>query len=248
MRWFLLFVFLGTTLHAARFQAQYAVTFWWLGRVGTARIHFESHDKHYHIEAEAYLEGVAALIGHHHHERHTSSGMIADNGDLIPNQYDVNKSLDDFQSLQHFYFSPPRHRILFYAEDTYKHTHKHFDPATMGFKKVNTVEKRRYRRVLPFYARNDLLTLYFNVRRHLDTLEGTLRLNAAGARDGKVTINPTPVHNHFTVVLEQDIFKSKEGKLFVDTDASHYVTRAVLKDVLLFGDLEVKREWIKQSP
>lgn len=250
MRWFLLFILLGTPLHAARFEAQYAVTFWWLGRVGTTHIHFESHGKHYRIEAEAYLEGIAALIAHHHHERHTSTGTIADNGDLIPHRYDVNKTLDNFQSLQHFYFRAPQHRILFYAEDTYKRTQKHFNPATMGFKQVNMVEKHRYRRVMPFYARNDLLTLYFNVRRHLDTLaaDSTLRLHAAGARDGKVTISAAPERNHFIVLLEQEIFKSKEGKLFVETDASHYVTRAVLKDVLLFGDLEVEREWIKQSP
>lgn len=250
MRLLPLFLLMSMTLHAAVIEVQYGITYWWLGRIGTTHMRFESHGDRYRIEAEAYLEGIAALIGRHHRERHTSTGMIADNGDLIPHRYDVNKTLDDYQSLQQYYFEPRQRRILLSTEDAYKTTRKHFDLATLGFKQIDTVDRRRYMRVMPFYARNDLLTLYFNVRRHLDPLatDGTLQLRTVGARDGKVTIKTASEHNRFTVLLDQEIFKSKEGKLFVETDASHYVTRAVLKDVLLFGDLEVEREWIKQSP
>jgi hypothetical protein len=104
--------------------------------------------------------------------------------------------------------------------------------------------------MLSFYATNDLLTLYFNAGKHLESLavNDTVTLKAVGARNGDVTITRQTGPNRFAVTLDQDIFKSRDGKLYVEADETMYVDYAVLKNVLLFGDLEVKKEWIKRSP
>lgn len=246
----ILFLLTALSLHAAVFEVQYSVSYWFLGRIGTTNLRLETHDGHYRIDATATLEGVAALLARHHHERHSSEGRVGNDGTLIPVRYDVNKTLDGFSELKRYYFEGRQRRVLLQEHIKAEASSRHFDLHAMQFvSKVHTEEHSRMR-LLAFYCRNDLLTLYFNARKPLKKLAAnqSLSLKAVGARHGDVRIARLPETNHFAVKLDQDIFKSKNGTLYVEADDAMYVKRAVLKDVLLFGDLEVEREWLKRSP
>ena len=250
MRALLLLSAAAVLLHSAVFEVQYAVSFWFLGRIGTTTMHFESADGRYRIEANATLEGIAALIAHHHSEHHVSSGHIAADGTLIPKHYDVTKTLDDYRSIRHYYFDRRHRRILLQQQTERTVSERRFDIDSMQFDTKRRLKKSAFVRLEPFYAENDLLSLYFNVRNVLGTLKASeqLQLSAVGARNGEVHISRQNGMYDFFVYLDQDIFRSKEGKLFVQTDRDLYVKSAVMKDVLLFGDLDVEREWLRQSP
>ncbi|HHH72219.1 MAG TPA: DUF3108 domain-containing protein [Sulfuricurvum sp.] len=237
-------------LHAAVFEVKYSVSYWILGRIGTTHLRLETNNRHYRIHATAELEGVAALIARHHREHHTSEGVISSNGTLIPVQYDVNKTLDDYEDLKHYYFNRRQKRILLKEHIKHEKIARRFDLNTMHFVTEKYTKKNRSTRLLSFYCENDLLTLYFNSEHPLKNLEGgdSIFFKAVGARHGDVHVTRLKKKNRFAVKLDQDIFKSKDGILFIESDDEMYVKNALFKDVLLFGDLEIKREYLKRSP
>jgi hypothetical protein len=250
MRALLLLLTTVFSLCAAVFEVQYSVSYWFLGRIGTTYLKLETRENHYRIDATAKLEGVAALLARHHIEHHASEGRIGPDGTLIPHHYDANKTLDGYAQYRRYYFEPRQRRILLQERTMWEETSRHFDLHRMRFvSEIHPHEQNRMR-LLSFYAANDLLTLYFNAGKRLKslTVNNMITLKAVGARNGDVKITRQTGPNHFSVTLDQDIFKSKDGKLYVEADEAMYVNYAVLKNVLLFGDLEVKREWMKRSP
>lgn len=250
MKSFFFFLFFAALLSAAEFEVQYSVSYWFLGRIGTTHLQLSTDKKHYRIEATAKLEGIAALIARHHQEHHVSTGSIDKDRRLIPHHYDVNKTLDRYQNLRHYYYEPRQKRILLQEAQTWESTSRTFSLDSMHFITKNKTEHNTAIRLLTYYCEDDLLTLYFNARAVLKLLNinQSTSFKAVGARHGDVTVMKLKEPNRFAVTLHQDIFKSKDGRLLVETDDETFVKSAVLKDVLLFGDLEVEREWIKRSP
>ncbi|MHC3993624.1 DUF3108 domain-containing protein [Thiomicrolovo sp. ZZH C-3] len=236
------------SLNAATLQARYAISFWVIGRVGTATLKLETDRDRYRIEANATLEGVAALLAHHHRESFLSEGRIGDDGRLIPERYRVLRTMDDYRREQLYRFG--RNGITRYQHEKMRVTLRRFNADTMRYETKTRPAERRYFFRLPYRADNDLLTLYFNARKQLETLVPgqTIVQRAAGADSGEVHVASTPEPFRYSVQLDQDIFRSARGEMEIETDEAYYVKNAVLKDVLLFGDLNVEREWLKQEP
>ena len=110
--------------------------------------------------------------------------------------------------------------------------------------------------VLPYYAENDILTLYFNFAENIkDIKAGEHKIyHAVGAnpKDGKVDVlSPTGEKleevkescegnagdRHLIVTINQKIFQSENGELFILFDRAGETKKAVLKNVILFGDI-----------
>jgi hypothetical protein len=51
-----------------------------------------------------------------------------------------------------------------------------------------------------------------------------------------------------TVVVDQDIFESDRGELYVSLDSDYLAIEAMLKDVLLFGDIRAVRTELHKTP
>jgi len=248
MRPLLLLAAAALCAQAATIEARYAISFWVFGRIGTATLKLETGPGRYRIEANATLEGVAALLAHHHREYHNSVGRMDADGRLLPERYHVLRTLDNYRRDRTYRFG--RGGIYRSQAETFVAVTRRFDPAAMRFVTTKHPSERRYTRLEPYRAEDDLLTLYFNARKKLETLPPgrSVILRAAGAGDGKVLVKREQAPQHYTVRLEQDIFRSAHGEMQIETDKDFYVKKAVLKDVLLFGDLEVKREWLRLSP
>lgn len=235
-------------LQAATIEARYSISFWVIGRVGTASLKLTTEQQRYRIEANATLEGIAALLAHHHSEHFLSEGRIDAQGHLIPERYRVLRTMDDYRREQLYRFGP--NGVTVYQHEKMLLTLRRFDPDTMRYvSKSRPAERRSFLR-LPYRAWDDLLTIYFNARPQLEMLtpKDSLTLRAAGADNGEVNVTRMPAPYRYSVQLDQDIFRSAHGEMEIETDKAYYVKNAVLKDVLLFGDLEVEREWLRQSP
>jgi len=238
------------SLHARTIDVRYDVYYAFLPSVGTNTLHFESRDGRYRMETVAELHGLAAILAHHHREYHISIGAIGKEGVLIPERYVTIRTLDGYKRVRIYRFDHSHHRLLMHETIDVNETSKQFDPTSMHF--VSTVQSHTYTRniTMPYDPYDDLLTLYFNIRASLGTLRPneTIRRLAAGADNGTVIIRRDEQPLHFTLFMEQDIFRNKMGEVHFITDKAFYVQKSVLKDVFLFGDLTMEREWLKESP
>jgi hypothetical protein len=250
MRSLLLLAVLVSVLSAETLDAVYAISYGIFPPIGTTTLHFESEKGRYRIVAEAKLHGLVAVLARHHTERHTSIGHVDARGRLVPERYETLRTLDGYRRERRYFFDRQHHHILFEERIERTIEEKHFDPKTMHYLRTKRPETTRFERIEPYNADNDLLSLYFNARPSLAQLpaNGTIRLAAAGAGRGIVRIVREKLPLHYILFLDQDIFQSKKGELHIETDEAFYVKNAVLKDVLLFGDLKVERVRLKERP
>ena len=117
---------------------------------------------------------------------------------------------------------------------------------------------------MPYYAKNDILSLYFNILKIVGDCDRPFdeTLHAVGAekktgrvrvetltgkalKEAKRLVGDAPCYLRVTVY--QKLFGSKGGNLYLGMRRDNIVTKAVLKDVVMFGDVrgrlvELKRE------
>jgi hypothetical protein len=261
-----LFILLSlfSILSAEKISALYDVKFSIFGKIGEAYVSYFHQDGRYHIYVDAALKGKAAAIGQHRREIHESFGII-NNGILIPELYKITRSSDHFYNRTFFVFYPhtqivEEHRLR--EKDVKNST---FNIHTFSYDDTITREKSSGMKRLDFYADNDLQSIFFNVKSILKTLNiGDKKIvHAVGGsnKKGEILItNPQgekrqelatlmPDHDNklITVLINQDIFKSDKGELYISLDDDFLVKEAMLKDVLLFGDIHAYRMWKKKE-
>lgn len=238
------------TLNAAVLEATYDISYWFLEHIATTTLRFESSNGHYRIDASAELHGFAAALAHHHSEHHTSIGRTDAAGKLIPEVYIAIRTLDGYRREQRFTFDRRQRQILLRQREMRVVKTRWFDPVAMRYTVSETPREHTFFRRETYYADDDLLTLYFNARALLKALPPNtlVSLPCVGSRDGIVKAQKRADPLEFILFINQDIFRSKEGKLDVEMDKDLYVKKAVLKDVFLFGDLEVKRVGLNPAP
>lgn len=245
-------------------SAGYDVTFSVFGKIGEALLSFDQDEGRYSIYINAGLTGSAASIGQNRREIHESFGII-ENGVLLPELYKITRSSSFFFNESFFAFNHEddtieRHRIRTKIE-----SESHFDLQQMGFVTNETNRTTYSSNPIPFYAKNDILSLFFNVKSLLKEIpQGKEKLiHAVGGSNKKgeiIVTNPAgekrrelaslmPTHENrlITVIVDQDIFKSDRGELYVSLDSDTLAKEAMLKDVLLFGDIHGYRVWQKED-
>ena len=111
------------------------------------------------------------------------------------------------------------------------------------------------REVGDYYAQNDLLSLFFNFKVMLPSLEvkSTSQFHAVGVNKTDGLIEITQVENQkktkklfkkrdghiMNVIIKEDIFSNKEnGKLVVNLRDDGICQEAILKSVMIFGDIK----------
>lgn len=226
---------------AEEIQVQYDVSYGILGKIGTADAVLKKTNKTYSINIKLKTTGVARLLSRGREEEHTSRGHIV-NGVMVSDLYTVVKSYGDIQSEKKY---------------TIDHTQKKIHKIYKKYKEHTLLRKEEHD--LKFYTKNDLLTLYFNLDTVIEdkTYPHTYRFKAVGAerQKGKVSVEiPTKKQLHTykkvlspdaawyaTVMIHQKIFSSKEGRLMLSVAQDGITNKALLKDVILFGDIRAVR-------
>jgi hypothetical protein len=198
---------------------------------------------HYETEVNAKATGMAATFSGHRKERFKSSGAIVE-GVFVPEKY------------EHWYSSGEKTTYTGVFFD-------HNNSQAMQTKEKCEDKKCKYESTMlsgEKYAPNDMLSLYHNVTRDF-TSSGVKLLEAAAIGSKKSarveiaegkhlktaqSIFKKQEGTYLVVFLNQEIFSSKEGALYINLGDDAIVKKAVLLDTVLFGDVigELKEKTI----
>ncbi len=224
-----------TTLFGKSIETQYKVTYGFFGKIGVANAKMEHNATDYKITIDAKATGFAKVLSGSRVERYVSEGKVV-NGKFVPMRFVKSRSKRNRRTDKFFEFDHKAKKVYVYK--------KYFKNG-----KLTDTTKRS---VLPYYARDDLLTLYFNIKDELPKRSGALRLKAVGGdrKSGAVDIVIPEGKKrkelaqllktegfYIIAIIHQKIFASKNGELFIAMDKEGLAKKALLKDVIAFGDV-----------
>jgi hypothetical protein len=189
-------------------------------------------DGFYEAEVKAKATGFSATLSGKRVETYKSMGRLVD-GKLIPDSLEKVRSSNKKTKHTNYVFDHEQKQIAVFEERCDNKVCSHSSE------------------ILPEYTENDILTLYHNVV-FMFSKEGVKELNssAVGSKQSVHVIVPEGKQLktakkafddaeglYLLVILNQDIFGSDKGELYINLDDDMTVSRAVLKNTMLFGDI-----------
>ncbi len=228
-------------IQAKVLDVTYKVSFGMFGEMGISDAHLETKGDRYTIEIKMKATGMAKALSKNRKERHISKGHIV-NGMFVSDTYKVIKTYGKKHIEKIYRIDHQKKRV------TKDKTKKNKDKIT---------EKKHT--VLDFYSENDLLTLYFNLPKMITdrSKATTYEFSAVGAerQEGKVEVRIPKESElkgyqktlgegdywYMTAIIYQKIFASNKGELMLAVGKDGITQKAVLKDLMMFGDLVAER-------
>jgi hypothetical protein len=246
---FFCFIFLLFSFgYAKNLEATYKVSFGIFGEVGMAKASLHvKEDRTYEISMYAYTTGFSAFLSGNRQEWFHSSGEVDANGLLVPHVYK--------KIVQREKNSVTLEKREFFTQrdiKTYTFSHATKKILLVKQKEINSKLVSQSQEELSYFSENDLLSLFFNFKMLLKSLHvQDFSLYAVGAnkKDGRIDIQKLTEHEkikkefswedgeYLKVTINDKIFASKKGELLVNLREDGIVKSAVLKDVILFGDI-----------
>jgi len=233
---------LSSMVQAETITAKYKVEFGIIGEIGIAKATLVKDENNYQIDVALKATGVAKILSGNRQEHHISKGHI-ENGMMVSDMYQVIKSHGSKQSNKIYRIN---HKTKTVSKE-YKRWKN---------KKITTDDNT----TIDFYSKDDLLTLYFNLDKKIadKTQSHNYTFKAIGAekQGGSVDV-VIPKNNELNefkealgkvkdnwyarAIIHQDIFSSNKGELLLSIDKNGVTQKAVLKDVIFFGDIRAKK-------
>ncbi|NLK66955.1 MAG: DUF3108 domain-containing protein [Campylobacteraceae bacterium] len=241
LSFFISFLFLSPVF-GAELSAVYDVKFGIFGKVGEARTKLTTYENNgtYEIYMDAKTFGLANSLSGDRREYFYSAGTTY-KGYLLPEIYKHRVERNKRGELR------IREKVFELKQSQNQIKLSIYKNKGDNGNSLNKTDER----VLNYYGANDLLTLFFNFSKIRKDLDHFI-LIVAGAKDdnGEIEIKiPSDkealriqkslgtTDKPYIVFINQKIFSSKKGELHVAIGDEGYATKAVLKDVILFGDI-----------
>jgi len=235
--------FLHSTLYAETIEANYKVEFGIIGQIGIAKAKLTKRDNNsYEIDVELEATGFAKVLSGHRKENHISKGHM-ENGLLVSDLYQVIKSHGSKMTDK-----------VYFVDHKNKTVRKEYRYWENGKLKEDSNE------TLDFYSADDLLTLYFNLDKKIGdkTKSESYTFSAVGAekQGGSVEVviptqsnlkeyeemlGQTDTSWYARAIIHQKIFSSDKGELLLRIGEDGITQKAVLKDLIFFGDIRAER-------
>ncbi len=230
------------TLQADTVKADFKVEFGIIGEIGIANAVLTRDDKYYEINVKLKATGIAKTLSGGRTEHHISTGHI-ENGVMIADYYRVSKSHGSVMTSK-----------LYSINHKNKTVEKEYKRWKDG--RLTSDEKK----TLDFYSTDDLLSLYFNLNQKIKDKKSAkaYTFTAVGAekQDGNVDVSIPNVSKldeykgvlgesddswYAKAIIHQNIFSSDKGELLLRIGDDGITQKAVLKDLILFGDIRAER-------
>ena len=266
MKFFAILILCASALFSETISAKYEISFGVFGAVGSANTRLVREGDRYEIVMDAVAQGVACSLSGQRRESFRSKGRVVA-GLLMPDLYVHEVSRKKGKTTKN-----ERKTYAFdYARKTIKF---------QKFKGTGGELQLVSDEILPYFATNDLLSLFFNFSK-IPHSGDKFFVRAAGAKgaDGRIDIErprgsaaaniaselgvapPSDADTSssaaasakpgehgadkqaaaiYVVFINQPIFSSSRGELHLSLNERGYADRAVLKDVLLFGDIRAR--------
>jgi len=234
-----LFLLLGSFSSAQVTELNYKATFGIFGTVGTIKNKLTHNDKTYKIDTKVKLAGLAKILLSGQADHYVSKGHM-ENGLMVSDLYQmISKKKDKIVSKEYYI----------------NHKEKYVTKRVRKWRKGKLVEERTEK--LKFYAKDDLLTLYFNLGTAVKKKGKKYIFKAVGLekQNGKVQItvpNDAEVAAYkkdlgqgatlyLKALIYQKNFRKKKGDILLSVAKDGFIHKSVIKDILLFGDAELTR-------
>ena len=229
-------------LFSLELEAEYEISYGLFGKLGVANTKIYRDDKKYIITAKAETTGFARVLSGNRKELHESSGRVI-NGVLYPDVYKKVRSTNRYIKEKRYVFDHKNKKVLMFKEEFY-----HDD------EKRNKSTKEEF----PYYARDDILSLYFNLGALLkDDDSKKYEFFAVGSKEknGKIDVSmpegdelqkmkkdmKQDTGTFLKVRVNQKIFTSENGDMLINMAKDGTCNKAVLQNVLIFGDVVAKK-------
>ncbi len=217
----LLFLILAIVAYSKTMTATYEAKYGWFGTIATATGIYETNLTDYTITTQIQTTGFAKTFINLQ-EYYISKGKIK-NGILIPLTY------------QNIIIRNGKKYILSYRFDYNK---------TQIIKNKYKEGKFVYTRKMPFFAKNDILTLYFNLPKIMNKNFQTFKALGGDRHTGRVDVQilkKTDTKTYIKANLYNKIFAGDKGVLFLTIENKNWVTlEGMVKNVLKIGNLDGK--------
>ena len=237
----LILLIIAVLSYSFSMSATYTAKYGLFGTVAKATGYFEKNETDYIIKTHSKLVGIAGALSHHLQNDYISIGKVK-NGILYPAKY-ITIRKNSKKTVKTIYIF-----------------HK------------NYIQKIRYKNnkfdsnsTVGYYANQDVLSLYFNLKNFIKNYNKQYSFYALGGRhkDGKIEVSfpkgdeLRKIQKEFDNVkgiyikanLFNKIFAGDKGILYLVINPNNWVTlRGMVKNVLKIGDLKGKLVDFKQVP
>ncbi|MDR1976860.1 MAG: DUF3108 domain-containing protein [Campylobacteraceae bacterium] len=188
----------------------------------------------YKTKVSAHAKGLAAKLSGNRVETYTSNGVVKE-GRLVPHHFEKRSSYGNKKRHIEFFWDHENTQIVMEKEECEKKVCKYFSEALRDDK----------------YVKDDILTLYHNIMADFNRT-GAREINASaiGSNEPVVVLLPKGERlkiakktfdnkegTYLVVILNQEIFTSSKGELYINADSDNTAVKAVLKKTMLFGDI-----------
>lgn len=240
----ILFIVFQLSLFAKSITANYSVEFGIIGEVAKADATLTSDHAYYTIDAHVEIVGsIAKVVTDNLKEHHISKGHM-ENGLLVTDMYQMIKSYGEYTSTTIYQSDHKRKRL------------------TRWYRKWKNGSKIIDRKVkLSYYGKDDMMTLFLNLPKYIKNKETPHRyiFSVVGADrkngrvdvaipSGKASVEMKSLLGRAkegewlsSVIMHRKLYNSKKGELSVKIAQDGIVDKAVLKDLLFFGDVRILR-------
>ena len=245
------FVFLNANNYK-KIDVSYDVSYGILGKLGTAHASVDIQNNTYTIEVVAKATGMARILSKGREEIYTSSGTIK-GSTFIPLVY-TKISKNNSKNIKKVYtFDYENSKVV--INKTNLRLKSTLIQSITGTKEKNKWVKTQSVQDLKYFAPNDLLSLFFNIKKAIPNFDkgSHYDIKAVGANKENGIINiiipegkkykdldkslNIKSSEKFIAQINQKIFSSKKGELFISLNQHGICDKAVLKDVVMFGDI-----------
>lgn len=234
-----LFLLLGSFASAKVTELDYRATFGIFGTVGTIKNTLTQNRKTYQIETTVIVEGLAKILMRDPTEHYVSKGHM-ENGLMVSDSYKMVSSKRDKKVSKEYHIN---------------HKAKYVTKRYRKWRKGKLIEDRTEK--LKFYAKNDLLTLYFNLGTAVKQKGKKYMFNVVGLekQKGKVQITvPNDTEDteykkdlgegatlYAKALIHQKNFRKKKGDILLAVAKDRFIHKSVIKDILFYGDAKLTR-------
>jgi len=235
-------------LDAKSMVADYIVEFGIVGQVGKVHTQYTDNAKLYTIDTHLSAVGVLAKTATDNlKERHICKGFIDKDGRRIATSYQMLKTYGEYKSMTLY---------------TVDHKSKNISKKYQKWQKTKNNHYRKtqdYKVHLGYYATDDMVTLFLNLDQHIKDKNKAKHyvFKAVGAdrKNGRVDITiPNKKESKemaklvgkvkkgewlMNLVMHRQLYSSKKGELMVRMNKESIIEKAVLKDLIFFGDVRI---------
>lgn len=238
-------------LQAESVVVDYRVEFGIVGEVAKVHSIYEYTATRYHIDVYVETVGMLAKIATHNlKEHHISKGSINKHGLHLSDSFEMLKTFGAYRSYT-LYSRDRKKQKIFKTYKKWLIQAKH---------KERIIQNYTY--ALPYYATQDMITLFLNlsqkIKNKIIPKRYTFKAIGEDRKNGRVDVSLPPSIKKremielldptnkgewlMNVVMHRQLYNSKNGTLMVRMGQDNLIQKAVLKDILFYGDVRIIRQ------